>query len=176
MEIQTNCVAVISNGTLTLRECHRMGNTRLWLMRVDCRGCGGKRWGVLSGIELIIILGTAISTSFFSTIFSYYKEKKFASVKYTERVLEELYFPIYKFLEEAAPDLMVGYIVWKIKNFGDLKNLLMKNQTRKSLGLPYDKHYASFWSFAYRFIRSIKIKRRNKKTMLNIKNKLKNKE
>ena len=184
----------------------------------------------MSGVELIIILGTAISTSFFSTVFSYYKEKKFASVKYTERVLEELYIPIYKFLEEAAPDPMVGYIgmreneFWRLKELIDEKPELIDpnldaqlnkiideiyvensqernqenyfyghkfydrdfklyfyvvksfNTTRKSLGLPYDKHYASFWSFVYRFIRSIKRKRRNKMNALNLKNMLNNKD
>lgn len=183
----------------------------------DLEGRGG---GVLSEVALIVI--TALVTSGLSTVFSYYKEKKFASIKYTEKVFVELYLPLYKFLQEAEIDPMVGYIglsesnFWRFKEIIDEKPELIDpkldahvnkiieeihvensqerkqkdyfygykfydesfglyfyvvksfNITRKSLGLPYDKHYASLWSFAYRFIRRIKRKRRNKKLIKNL--------
>lgn len=59
--------------------------------------------------EIYIIVITALVTAFFSTIFSYYKEKKFASSKYTERALTELYVPIYKILNDCS-DPLAGYL------------------------------------------------------------------
>ena len=59
--------------------------------------------------EIYIIFITALVTAFFSTVFSYYKEKKFASSKYTEKSLTELYVPIYKILNGGV-DPFAGYL------------------------------------------------------------------
>lgn len=163
--------------------------------------------------EIALIVITALVTSGLSTIFSYYKEKKFASAKYTEKVLVDLYIPIYKYLSKT-PDPTTGYegineaqfnfilkivednpelidprlnkYVYSIKediyinsynnqdyedyrqdyimydSDGEMFDYVLKafNITRKSLGLPYNKRYASIWAFVYKLNEKINLKRR----------------
>lgn len=169
----------------------------------------------MSDIWKIVV--TSLITAGATNYFGYIKERKFASSRYTEKVLVNLYIPVYKLLESFSYDPYVGYVgmskdqFWELKevidknpelvdpkletfiyniigdiynvyqddNFqgygiydknGDLYNYVMKsfNITRKSMGLPYDKYYASRLSFFYKVIRNIKNKRTFKRVMKNI--------
>jgi len=52
-------------------------------------------------MEFWKIFATAVLTASATNIFGYFKEKKFASSKYAEQVLKELYVPIYKILTKS---------------------------------------------------------------------------
>jgi hypothetical protein len=52
--------------------------------------------------QFITIFFTAVITSATTNLFGYWKEKRTASSKYTERVLTELYIPILKIIESKV--------------------------------------------------------------------------
>ena len=80
----------------------------------------------MSDLSKIVI--TAAATLFSAIIvfsMGYFKDKKFANSKYTERVLINLYIPLYKLLEIFEYDSYVGYIgiskqqLWLVKEIID---------------------------------------------------------
>lgn len=69
---------------------------------------------------------TSIITSGTTTYFGFLKEKSFSNTKYTERVLTELYIPIYKILNEHSIP-MIGYYGIDENQMSDIKVIIDRN-------------------------------------------------
>lgn len=76
--------------------------------------------------QFLTIILTAIFTSGATNLFGYWKEKSFAESKYTERVLTELYIPIYKILNGATIPI-IGYENIDEQLLNDIKKIIDKN-------------------------------------------------
>lgn len=77
-------------------------------------------------MEWVQVLLSGVAAAVTSTILSYFKEKKFASSKYAERVLTELYIPIYRMLrEDVLPG--DGYEGLNMDQVNRIDNVAKKN-------------------------------------------------
>lgn len=69
---------------------------------------------------------TGIIAAAATNLFGYWKEKSFANSKYTERVLTELYIPIYKILNKGS-NPRIGYSYIDENQLNDIKVIIDSN-------------------------------------------------
>lgn len=77
-------------------------------------------------IQTITIIATAIITSIATNYFSYLKEKKFATSKFTEKVFLELYSPLFKKLESFSYDPIVGYEGMYVDQYREISRFIFE--------------------------------------------------